>query len=150
MLKIYNTLTGQKEPFKPLKAGTVKMYVCGVTVYDECHLGHARSALVFETIRRYLKYCGFRITFVKNFTDVDDKIIKRANELGIPWQKVTSRYIKAYYRDMKRLGIKRATKEPKATGHMAEIIKLVQALLKRDVAYRVDGDVYLQVGKFPA
>ena len=150
MLKIYNTLTGQKEPFKPLKAGTVKMYVCGVTVYDECHLGHARSALVFETIRRYLKYCGFRITFVKNFTDVDDKIIKRANELGIPWQKVTSRYIKAYYHDMKRLGIKRATKEPKATGHMAEIIKLVQALLKRDVAYRVDGDVYFQVGKFPA
>ncbi len=150
MLKIHNTLTGQKEPFEPLKAGTVTMYVCGVTVYDECHLGHARSALVFETIRRYLKHCGFRVTFVKNFTDVDDKIINRAQELGIPWQEVTSRYIKAYYRDMNRLGIKRATKEPKATGHMSEIIKLVQALLKKGMAYRVDGDVYFQVEKFPA
>ncbi len=150
MLKVHNTLTGRKESFEPIKAGTVTMYVCGVTVYDECHLGHARSALVFETIRRYLKHCGFRVTFVKNFTDVDDKIINRAKELGIPWQKVTSRYIKAYYRDMNRLGIKRATKEPKATGHMSEIIKLVQTLLKKGMAYQVDGDVYFQVEKFPA
>ncbi len=150
MLKIYDTLTGSKELFKPLKAGTVRMYVCGVTVYDECHLGHARSALVFETIRRYLKHCGFKVTFVKNFTDVDDKIINRAKELGIRWQEVTGRYIKAYYRDMKRLGVARATKEPKATTHMAEIIKLVQALLKKGMAYQVDGDVYFQVEKFPA
>ncbi len=93
MLKIYNTLTGKKEPFEPLTAGTVKMYVCGVTVYDECHLGHARSALVFEMIRRYLEHSGLSVTFVKNFTDVDDKIINRANELKIPWQAVTARYI---------------------------------------------------------
>jgi cysteinyl-tRNA synthetase len=150
MLKIYNTLTGQKEPFKPLVRRKVRMYVCGVTVYDECHLGHARSALVFDVIRRYLAFSGFSVTFVKNFTDVDDKIINRANDLGIPWKEVTSRYIKAYYRDMKRLGIKRATKEPKATTHMAEIIKLVQSLLKKGVAYRVDGDVYFRVEKFPA
>jgi cysteinyl-tRNA synthetase len=150
MLKIYNTLTGQKEPFKPLVRRKVRMYVCGVTVYDECHLGHARSALVFDVIRRYLKHSGFSVTFVKNFTDVDDKIIKRANDLGIPWKEVTSRYITAYYRDMKRLGIKRATKEPKATTHMAGIIKLVQSLLRKDVAYQVNGDVYFQVEKFPA
>jgi cysteinyl-tRNA synthetase len=150
MLNIYNTLTGGKEPFKPLKTGAVRMYVCGVTVYDECHLGHARSALVFETIRRYLKHRGFKVTFVKNFTDVDDKIINRAKELGIPWQEVTGRYIKAYYRDMKRLGIARATKEPKATMHMAEIIALIRALLRKGVAYQVNGDVYFQVEKFPA
>jgi len=150
MLKLYNTLTGKKEPFEPLTQGHVKMYVCGVTVYDESHLGHARSALVFDVIRRYLKHSGFSVAFVKNFTDVDDKIINRAKELGIPWQEVTRRYIKAYYRDMKRLGIKRATKEPKATTHMAEIIKLVQALIHKGVAYQVNGDVYFQVEKFPA
>ena len=150
MLKIYNTLTGQKEPFKPLVRRKVRMYICGVTVYDECHLGHARSALVFDVIRRYLEFSGFLVTFVKNFTDVDDKIINRAKELGMPWQEVTKKYIKAYYRDMKRLGIKRATKEPKATTHMAEIIKLVQSLLRKGVAYRVNGDVNFQVEKFPA
>src|SRR3990167_2591976 len=148
MLKIYNTLTGRKEEFEPLTAGTVKMYVCGVTVYDECHLGHARSALVFETIRRYLERSGLAVTFVKNFTDVDDKIIKRANELKIPWQDVTSRYIDAYYRDMGRLGIQPATVEPKATEHMAEIVALVEALIRKGVAYQVNGDVYFQVGRY--
>ncbi|MGH7164218.1 MAG: cysteine--tRNA ligase [Nitrospiraceae bacterium] len=150
MLKIYNTMTGRKEVFTPLVPKAVRMYVCGVTVYDECHLGHARSALVFETIRRYLQYSHFKVTFVKNFTDVDDKIINRANELGIPWRAVTAKYIKAYYRDMKRLGIRRPTVEPKATTHMADIIGLVRALLRKGVAYQVDGDVYFQVEKFPA
>ena len=150
MLKIYNTLTGRKETFEPLVPKTVRMYVCGVTVYDECHLGHARSALVFETVRRYLQYCKFKVRFVKNFTDVDDKIINRAKELGIPWQAVTAKYIKAYYRDMKRLGIRKATVEPKATTHMADIIGLVRTLLRKGVAYKVDGDVYFQVEKFPA
>jgi cysteinyl-tRNA synthetase len=150
MLKIYNTLTGRKEPFKPLVRRKVRMYVCGVTVYDECHLGHARSALIFDVVRRYLEHSGLSVTFVKNFTDVDDKIIKRANDLGIPWKEVTKRYIKAYYRDMKRLGIKRATKEPKATTHMAEIIRLVRTLTQKGVAYQVNGDVYFQVEKFPA
>lgn len=150
MLKIYNTLTGRKEEFKPLTPGQVKMYVCGVTVYDECHLGHARSALVFETIRRYLVHSGLAVTFVKNFTDVDDKIINRANELKIPWQAVTARYIDAYYRDMDRLGIQPATVEPKATEHMAEIVALVQVLIRKGVAYQVNGDVYFQVEKYDA
>jgi cysteinyl-tRNA synthetase len=150
VLKIYNTLSGRKEPFEPLAPASVRMYVCGVTVYDECHLGHARSALVFDVIRRYLEHCGFSVTFVKNFTDVDDKIIHRANELGIPWQAVTARYIDAYYRDMGRLGIGRATVEPKATEHMADIIDLIQTLIRKGVAYRVNGDVYFQVEKFPA
>jgi cysteinyl-tRNA synthetase len=150
MLKIYNTLAGRKETFEPLMPGAVKMYVCGVTVYDECHLGHARSALVFDVIRRYLAHSGLSVTFVKNFTDVDDKIIKRANELNVPWQTVTAQYIEAYYRDMSRLGIQPATVEPKATEHMAEIIALVRTLIQKGVAYQVNGDVYFQVEKYGA
>lgn len=148
MLKIFNTLTGRKEPFEPLTAGEVRMYVCGVTVYDDCHLGHARNALVFETIRRYLQHSGLTVTFVKNFTDVDDKIINRANELGLPWQEVTKKYIAAYYRDMKRLGIESATIEPKATEHMPEITALVQTLLDKGVAYQIGPDVYFQVERY--
>jgi len=148
MLKVFNTLTGRKDSFEPLVPGQVRMYVCGVTVYDDCHLGHARSALVFETIRRYLQHSGFVVTFVKNFTDVDDKIINRANELKIPWQTVTARYIDAYYRDMDRLGIPPATVEPKATEHIAEIIALIQALVTKGVAYQVNGDVYFQVERY--
>ena len=113
-LKVFNTLTGSKVVFEPLIPGQVRMYVCGVTVYDECHLGHARSALVFETIRRHLEHSGLAVTFVKNFTDVDDKIINRAHELGLPWQEVTKKYIAAYYRDMKRLRIEQATIENSA------------------------------------
>jgi cysteinyl-tRNA synthetase len=150
MLKIYNTLAGRKETFEPLMPGAVKMYVCGVTVYDECHLGHARSALVFDVIRRYLAHSGLSVTFVKNFTDVDDKIIKRANELNVPWQTVTAQYIEAYCRDMSRLGIQPATVEPKATEHMAEIIALVRTLIQKGVAYQVNGDVYFQVEKYGA
>ena len=150
MLKVHNTLTGRKEEFTPLTPGTVKMYVCGVTVYDECHLGHARSALVFDIIRRYLEHSGLSVTFVKNFTDVDDKIIHRANEIHMPWQAVTAKYIEAYYRDMGRLGIKPATVEPKATEHMAEIVELVRTLIARGMAYQVNGDVYFQVEKYGA
>src|SRR5438094_8233591 len=150
MLKIYNTLTGRKETFEPLVPKTVRMYACRVTVYDECRLGHPRSALVCGTGSRYLQYRKFKVRCVKNLTDVDDKIINRAKELGIPWQAVTARYIKAYYRDMKRLGIRKATVEPKATTHMADIIGLVRTLLRKGIAYRADGDVYFQVEKFPA
>ncbi len=150
MLRVHNTLSGKKEPFEPLRAGTVRMYVCGVTVYDECHLGHARSAMVFETIRRYLQHTGLAVTFVKNFTDVDDKIINRANELRTPWQAVTAKYIDAYHRDMGRLGIQPPTVEPKATEHMAEIIALVEKLIRQGVAYQVDGDVYFQVERYGA
>lgn len=149
MLKLYNTMTGRKEAFEPLVQGTVRMYVCGVTVYDECHIGHARSALVFDVLRRHLEHRGWRVIFAKNFTDVDDKIIKRAGELGISWQEVTARYIAAYYRDMGRLGVRPATLEPRATEHMADIIALTQALLDKGFAYRLDGDVYFQVERFP-
>jgi cysteinyl-tRNA synthetase len=150
MVQVYNTLSGKKEVFVPLVPGQVRMYVCGVTVYDECHLGHARSALVFDVIRCYLEESGFSVTFVKNFTDVDDKIIARAKELHLPWQAVAATYIETYYRDMARLGVRPATVEPKATEHMAEIIELIKTLLAKGVAYRVDGDVYFQVEKYPA
>ena len=148
MLSIYNTLTGKKEPFHSLQPKTVRMYVCGVTVYDYCHIGHARSALVFDVIRRYLEFSGYQVEFVKNFTDVDDKIIKRANERGVSCDAITAEYIEAYYHDMGRLGIRRATHEPKATEHMAEIIELVGTLIQKGLAYQVAGDVYFQVEKY--
>src|SRR5262245_60017322 len=149
MLTIYNTLTGKKEPFQPLVPKTVRMYVCGVTVYDYSHLGHARSALVFDMIRRYLEYSGYRVDFVKNFTDVDDKIINRANELSVSCEAITTKYIEAYYEDMEKLGLRRASKEPKATESMADIIALIGKLMKKGIAYQVDGDVYFQVERYP-
>ena len=148
MLSIYNTLTGKKEPFQSLQPKTVRMYVCGVTVYDYCHIGHARSALVFDVIRRYLEFSGYRVEFVKNFTDVDDKIIKRANERKVSCDSITAEFIEAYYQDMGKLGIRRATEEPKATEHMAEIIDLVGTLIRKGLAYQVAGDVYFQVEKY--
>ena len=150
MLSIYNTLTGKKEPFHSLQPKTVRMYVCGVTVYDYCHIGHARSALVFDVIRRYLEFSGYQVEFVKNFTDVDDKIIKRANERGVSCDAITTEYIEAYYQDMGKLGIRQATHEPKATEHMAEIIELVSTLIQKGLAYQMAGDVYFQVDKYPA
>ncbi|MCX5728530.1 MAG: cysteine--tRNA ligase [Nitrospirae bacterium] len=150
MLSIYNQLTGKKEPFHSLQPRIVRMYVCGVTVYDYCHIGHARSALVFDVIRRYLEFSGYQVEFVKNFTDVDDKIIKRANERGVSCDAITAEYIEAYYHDMGKLGIRRATNEPKATEHMAEIIELVGTLIQKGLAYQVAGDVYFQVDKYPA
>ena len=150
MLRVHNTLTGSKEPFEPLVPGKVRMYVCGVTVYDYCHIGHARSALVFDVLRRYLEYSGFVVEFAKNFTDVDDKIIKRANEQGVSCEHVTTTYINAYYEDMEKLGVRRATLEPRATEHIADIVRLVDTLLAKGMAYRVDGDVYFQVDRYPA
>ena len=150
MLTLFNTLTGKQEPFEPLDQKKVRMYVCGVTVYDYCHIGHARSALVFEVLRRYLEYSGYDVTFVKNFTDVDDKIIERANEQGVHWGVITNKYINAYHQDMDKLGIAPATKEPKATEHMADIIAMTEALVKKGLAYPVDGDVYFQIEKYPA
>ena len=148
MLTIYNTLTGKKEPFQSLTAKTVRMYVCGVTVYDYCHLGHGRSALVFDVIRRHLESSGYRVEFVKNFTDVDDKIIKRANEQGVSCDTITAKYIQAYYEDMKKLGVRQASVEPKATEHMADIVQLTEALIAKGLAYQVDGDVYFEVAKY--
>ena len=149
MLKIYNTLTGKKEPFESITPKTVRMYVCGVTVYDYCHIGHARSALVFDVLRRYLEYRGYAVTFVKNFTDVDDKIIKRAHEQGVSCDVVTAKYIQAYHEDMGRLGIRGATEEPKATEHIADIIQLTERLVAKGLAYVVNGDVYFEVSKYP-
>jgi cysteinyl-tRNA synthetase len=148
MLSIYNQLTGKKEPFHSLQPKTVRMYVCGVTVYDYCHIGHARSALVFDVIRRYLEFSGYQVEFVKNFTDVDDKIIKRANEQGVSCDTITAKYIQAYYEDMGRLGIRSASIEPKATEHMTDIIRLTETLVQKRLAYQVDGDVYFEVAKY--
>ncbi len=149
-LKVYNTLTGQKEEFRPLNPPQVGMYVCGVTVYDDCHIGHARGALTFDIIRRYLKYKGYELTYVRNITDIDDKIIQRANELGTPWNELAGKYAKRYYQDMQALGIAKADIEPFATKHIADIIKLVQQLMDSSYAYEVDGDVYFEVRKFTA
>ncbi|MFO0707010.1 MAG: cysteine--tRNA ligase [Nitrospira sp.] len=149
MIKLYNTLTGQKEVFEPLTPNMVRMYVCGVTVYDYCHIGHARSALVFDVIRRYFEHSGYRVEFAKNFTDVDDKIIKRANEQGVSCDDITAKFIRAYYEDMSRLGVRPATIEPKATEHMADIIRLAETLIRKGIAYHVDGDVYFEVAKYP-
>ena len=124
------------------------MYVCGVTVYDECHLGHARSAIVFDTIRRYFQYRGCHVNYVKNFTDVDDKILNRAAKESIPWNQVTDKYVKAYYRDMHRLGVSNPNIEPKATEYMKEIIEMIQLLEKKGYAYQVDQDVFYEVSAF--
>jgi cysteinyl-tRNA synthetase len=150
MLHLFNTLSGRREAFESIEPNNVRMYVCGVTVYDYCHIGHARSALVFDVLRRYLEQRGYSVTFVKNFTDVDDKIIKRANEQRISCEAVTEKYIQAYYEDMGKLGIRRATEEPKATEHMGEIIRMTEALIRRELAYVVDGDVYFQVEQYPS
>lgn len=149
MLKLFNTLTGRQEVFEPIEPNKVRMYVCGVTVYDYCHIGHARSALVFDVLRRYLESCGYAVTFVKNFTDVDDKIIKRAQEQGVSCDAVTTKYIQAYHEDMGKLGIRVATEEPKATEHIADIIQLTERLVSKGLAYIVGGDVYFEVVKYP-
>ncbi|MDF0650428.1 MAG: cysteine--tRNA ligase [Nitrospira sp.] len=149
MLKLFNTLTGRQEAFEPIEPQKVRMYVCGVTVYDYCHIGHARSALVFDVLRRYLEYSGYAVTFVKNFTDVDDKIIKRANEQGVSCDSVTAKYIQAYREDMGKLGIRAVTEEPRATEHIADIIQLTERLVTKGFAYAVDGDVYFEVSKYP-
>ncbi|MEE9182017.1 MAG: cysteine--tRNA ligase [candidate division NC10 bacterium] len=148
-LRIYNTLARQKELFEPLTPGQVRMYVCGITAYDLSHIGHARSALVFDVIRRYFEFKGYDIRFVRNFTDVDDKIIKRAEEEGVSTGEVSKRYIAEYQGDMERLGILPAHVEPKATEYIPQMIALIERLLARGVAYVVDGDVYFEVKRFP-
>ncbi|MBM4128797.1 MAG: cysteine--tRNA ligase [Nitrospira sp.] len=148
-MRVYNTLTGRKEEFVPLVPGKVRMYVCGVTVYDHCHIGHARSAIVFDVISRYLRYKDFEVTFVKNFTDVDDKIINRAKQEGVPWDSVAKKYTEEYYEDMGRLGVGKPDVEPKATEHIQEIISIVKGLIDKGYAYEVEGSVYFEVDKFP-
>jgi len=147
-MKIYNTLTGKKEDFVPLRPEVVTIYACGVTVYDLCHIGHARSAIVFDVITRYLRYKGFKVKYVRNFTDIDDKIINRAKQEGILWDAVAKKYTEEYHKDMDTLGVKRADVEPKATEHIEEIIHIVKGLIEKGFAYESDGSVYFAVDKF--
>jgi cysteinyl-tRNA synthetase len=148
-LQIFNTLGRRKEPFAPLGPGHVGLYVCGVTVYDLAHVGHARSALVFDVIRRHLAYRGYRVRAVKNFTDVDDRIIARAAQTGEPAAELAERYVEAYRRDMAALGVDSPDVEPKATEHVPQMIALIERLQAAGVAYVVDGDVNFEVRRFP-
>jgi cysteinyl-tRNA synthetase len=148
-LRVYNTMTQKKEEFIPLQQKRAGMYACGVTVYDLCHIGHARSAVVFDVIYRYLRYKGYKVTYVRNFTDVDDKIINRAQQEGVGTEEIAARYIKEFYADMGALGMLSPTIEPKATEHIAEMIALVARLMEKGHAYQVEGDVYYAVESFP-
>ena len=148
-LVVYNTLTGKKEEFIPLKDREVKMYVCGVTLYDELHLGHARAAVIFDLIRRYLEYRGYQVKYVTNFTDVDDKMINRAKALGISIFDLADKFIKEYTEQMKLLGIRGVDEYPRATECIKEIIDLIKRLEEKGFAYRRDGDVFFRVKKFP-
>jgi cysteinyl-tRNA synthetase len=147
-MKIFNTLTGQKEEFTP-RNNTVTMYVCGVTVYDDCHIGHAMSYIIFDAIKRYMEYRGLNVKHVQNFTDIDDKIINRANALKISSTELSEKYIAEFFKDMDALNIKRATIYPKATQEIDEIIKIISKLIKDGFAYEQNGSVYFRVNKFP-
>lgn len=148
-LSVYNTLTRRKEPFEPLEPGQVRMYCCGVTVYDYCHLGHARSYIVWDTVRRYLTWRGYDVRFVQNFTDIDDKIIRRSQEENLPWQEITAKYIQAYREDMVRLNILPADAYPRATEVIPQMIAFIQRLIDQGYAYVAEGDVYYAVERFP-
>jgi len=147
-LRLYNTLSAQKEEFQPLIPGQVGMYVCGVTVYDYCHLGHARANIVFDVVYRYLRFAGYQVTYVRNYTDVDDKIINRANERGISSKELAETFIRAFDEDMAALGLAIPTHQPKATEFIPRIIALVERLIARGLAYESAGDVYYSVDKF--
>ena len=149
MLKIYNTLTRQKETFKPLQAGKVNMYVCGMTVYDLCHVGHARVMVVFDVVTRYLRALGYDVTYIRNITDIDDKIIQRATENGETITALTERYIAEMHHDADALGVLRPDVEPKATASMPAIISMIETLIAKGFAYAADnGDVYYDVSVF--
>src|SRR3989338_7999290 len=152
-LRITNSLTKQKEEFKPLKQGEVKMYVCGPTVYDEPHIGHLRSVYVFEVVRNYFKYTKFKVNFARNVTDVDDKIIEKAraagsSDLKAETVKISQKYHELYKKDLKRFGIQEPDFEPKATEYIPQMIALILALIEKNHAYAADGDVYFNVGSF--
>ncbi len=147
-ISLYNTMTNKKEEFKPINEGKVGMYVCGVTVYDYTHIGHGRSSVAFDVIRRYFEYCGYDVTFVKNFTDVDDKIINRANENKELWSELALRFIKEHDEDMDSLYIKRPTYTPMATKYIEKMINYCERLIEKGNAYAVDGDVYFRVNSF--
>ncbi|ABK60410.1 cysteine--tRNA ligase [Clostridium novyi] len=147
-MKLFNTMTRQKEEFKPIKDGEVSMYVCGPTVYNYFHIGNGRTFLVFDTIRRYFEYRGYKVNFIQNFTDIDDKMIKKANEENITVKELGDRFIHEYYKDADGLNIKRATANPRATEYMDEIIQFVKDLIDKGYAYEVNGDVYFSTKQF--
>jgi cysteinyl-tRNA synthetase len=149
-LRLYNTLTGREEEFVPLTPGKVGMYVCGVTVYDRSHVGHARALVTFDVIYRYLRFLGYDVTFVRNFTDVDDKIIARANQRGISAHELSEFYIREFAEDIRALRCLPPTYEPRATQHIPEMIALIQVLEAKGLAYAVEGDVYFAVDRFPS
>ena len=147
-MKIYNTMTRKKEEFVPLKAGEVSMYVCGPTVYNFFHIGNARTFLVFDAVRRYFEYRGYKVNFVQNFTDIDDKMINKANDEKITVKQLGDRFIKEYYQDADGLNIQRATVNPRATEFMEEIVSFVKDLIDKGFAYEVNGDVYFSTKRF--
>lgn len=148
-LQVYNTLTKKKDEFVPLEPGKIRLYVCGITVYDYCHIGHARSVIVFDVIYRFLLQLGYRVSYVRNFTDIDDKIIRRANEEGADYRTIANRYIKAFHEDMDALDVLRPTKEPLATDHIPEMIDIIRKLMENGAAYQAGPDVYFRVDGFP-
>jgi len=147
-IQLYNSLGRVKEKFEPLEAGKVRMYVCGPTAYDSCHIGHARSVVVFDVIARYLRSQKFEVTYVRNFTDVDDKIINRAKELDMEPSALAEKYIQEFYEDMDALYVERADFEPRATQFIDHMIRVVEILMEKNIAYQIDGDVYFAVEKF--
>lgn len=147
--KVFNTATRKKEILKPVKEGTVSIYVCGVTAYDVCHIGHARGAIFFDVVVRHLRSCGYKVIYVKNFTDIDDKIIDRAKKEKVSISEISKRYIDLHNEDMTALGVENPTLAPKATEHIDDMIALISVLIQKGNAYCVDGDVYFSVDKFP-
>ncbi|NIR87552.1 cysteine--tRNA ligase [Candidatus Bathyarchaeota archaeon] len=147
-MRVFNTLTKKKEKFVPIEKGKVGMYVCGPTVYDYIHIGNARSFVAFDVIRRYLEYKGYKVTYVSNLTDVDDKTIRRAKEMGISLQQLGEKYSDAYFNNLAKLDIKKPSVNPRATQHIEEIISLIQTLIDKGYAYVVDGNVYYDISKF--
>lgn len=147
MIKIYDTMTRSLREFVPLEEGKVKMYVCGPTVYNYIHIGNARSVVAFDTIRRYFEYRGYDVTYISNFTDVDDKIIKAANEAGMTTKELSDKFIQAFKEDVLQLGVKPATQNPRVIDYMTKIIDFVQVLIDKGYAYEADGDVYFRVEK---
>jgi cysteinyl-tRNA synthetase len=148
-LTVYNTLTRRQQPFETIEPGIVKMYCCGVTVYDYCHLGHARSYIVWDVVRRYLQWRGYQVRYIQNFTDIDDKILNRAALHNSTMEAVSNRFIDAYFEDIRRLNVVDADTYPRATEHIADIKNLIQTLVDKDLAYAAGGDVYYHVERFP-
>ena len=147
-MKLYNSITREKEDFIPIEPGKVRMYACGPTVYNYIHVGNARPIIMFDVLRRYFEYRGLEVTFVQNFTDVDDKIIGRAAEEGISSSELAEKYINEYFHDARALGVRDATVHPKATENIAEIIDLVSTLIDKGFAYEAEGDVYFRTSEF--